>query len=591
MAAASFFPGHVFADRFRILEVIGVGHTAEVYLAHDDTLQRQVVVKCLTRTLELHEEVRRSFRSHIVRAAGIQHAHLARVFDGGQQDGGVFMVAEYLAGGSLEEQLQRGRRLSVTDAARLGRDCASALAVLHDQGIVHGELAPTKLLFDSEGSVRISDIAMANLGVAFRTYQTGDDVRYFSPEQAQGLPAGPETDVYALALILFEAVTGQRPFEGFTAEATLRARMVSPLPSHPELGTLDLLLAHATVPDPTQRLSASAFADRLSTIIADNDDFVLTPSAPTTLLTGLSAPGPRQSVGFRPPSPLDITGAAPVVSSTPQNFFDEPLRRSAPRDFASFDTITRNRRRRPGYLVAAIALVVIAGGVGTAWKLGYLTTKHTVPALEGLTVSQASGLVKGDGLTLQITGHQNSSTVAANEILSQTPAPGSSIVNGGTLSVVLSSGTSVVNLPASLIGASCTADIATLKNLHVTATCPTTAVIRHSSVGAGLVAAVYYQSTVNPLAVPAGASVTLFVSAGPPAVTTTTTATGPRPMPNLVGDNQAQVGAALHQAGLYYSTRGPGHGTSAWKRVVSTLPAAGTMVPWHSTVILNVDEG
>ena len=95
--------------------------------------------------------------------------------------------------------------------------------------------------------------------------------------------------------------------------------MTAPLPSHPELGTLDLLLAHATVPDPSQRLSASAFADRLSTILADNDDFILTPSAPTTLLTGLSAPGPRQSVGFRPPSPMDITGAAPVVSSTPQN--------------------------------------------------------------------------------------------------------------------------------------------------------------------------------------------------------------------------------------------------------------------------------
>jgi len=206
-------------------------------------------------------------------------------------------------------------------------------------------------------------------------------------------------------------------------------------------------------------------------------------------------------------------------------------------------------------------------------------------------VAQASSLVKGDGLTLQITGHQNSTTVAANEILSQSPAAGSSIVNGGTLNVVLSSGRTVVKLPASLIGASCAADEATLRTLNVVATCPSTAVIHHSSVGAGLVAAVHYESTVNPLAVPAGASVTLYVSAGAPAVTTTTTATGPRPMPNLVGDNQAQVGAALHQAGLYYTTRGPGHGTSAWKRVVSTLPAAGTMVPWHSTVTLNVDEG
>jgi beta-lactam-binding protein with PASTA domain len=207
-----------------------------------------------------------------------------------------------------------------------------------------------------------------------------------------------------------------------------------------------------------------------------------------------------------------------------------------------------------------------------------------------LTIPQASSLVKGDGLTLQITGHANSSSVAANEILSQSPAAGTSIVNGGTLAVVISSGTNVVTLPTNLLGASCAVDTAALAKIGVVATCPSGDVIHVTSVAASMVAQVRYGSTINPLAVPAGASVTLYVSAAAP-VTTTTTATGPRPVPNLVGDDQAQVQAALHAAGLYFSTRGPGHGTPAWKHVVSTVPRAGTTVPWHSTVILNVTEG
>src|ERR1700684_1457701 len=136
MPTYTYNPGHELAGRYRIVELLGVGQTAEVYLAEDLSLHRRVVVKVLLPDLAAHEEVRRAFRDHIVRAATLSHPHLARVYDGGQEHGAIFMISEYLSGGSLEDVLSAGRHLSIDDGARLGRDVASALAYVHEQGFV-----------------------------------------------------------------------------------------------------------------------------------------------------------------------------------------------------------------------------------------------------------------------------------------------------------------------------------------------------------------------------------------------------------------------------------------------------------------------
>lgn len=584
MADASFLPGHIFASRFRITEVRGVGHTAEVYVATDTSLQRTVIVKTLVPALEQYEDIRRSFRSRVVAMANLSHPHVARVFDGGQEGGHIFMVGEYLDGGSLEDQLQRGVTYSPAMVARLGRDIASALAALHAHGVVHGELSPSKILFDREGSLRVSDPAMSGLGVAFRSYVTADDVRYFSPEQARGDVASAATDVYALALLLFEAATGQSPFPGHSAEATLRARTIAPLPSRPELGTLDLLLAQATVPDPTQRLSAEAFAQRLSTVVEDADDFILPREESPSLLSSFTPAEPRTSVGFVPPSPLDIVGGRTPVTTDGGN---DPLG-----ILPAYSTSAR-RRRRPGYLVAAVAVIVLAVAAGGAWKFGYFTTKHTVPSLEGLTIAQATALVQGDGLTLNLNGRVSSQTVGPNEIVSQSPAAGSQVTSGSTLNVVVSSGQALVTLPVTLVGSTCASAIVTLAHLGVHAICPPSAAVTSATVPAHHVVSVHYRTSVNPLAVPNGSSVTLVVSAGRGGSTTTTTPVshkGQVKVPSLVGLSRAQVFAAMQKALLYFSTRGPGAGTSAWRQVTSTSPAAGTWVAVRSSVVLFVKE-
>jgi serine/threonine-protein kinase len=630
MVFPTFVNGHDLAGRYRILEQLGVGATAEVYLAEDLSLHRQVIVKVLLPSLAAHEGVRRAFRDRIVRAATLSHPHLARVFDGGQESGAIFMITEYLDGGSLEDILATGRVLGVDDVARLGRDVASALSYVHANGFVHADLSPDKLLFDDEGRVRVSDIALAGLGDAYRDRLSLDDVRYLSPEQALGEPAGPESDVYSLALILFEAATGTSAFDGLSVDAVLRARVNSPLPVRVELGTLDMLLAQAAVSDPRLRLNAEQFSNRLGAAVVDSAPLTLrNQHGEVPILAQFTPTEPRTSIGFRPPSPDQVAGTTPPLhaGTAPHPLtppvrvraprFDEPdggapptqgpPRRTAPYGYEPLPPGRVTRPRRIGYLVAAALIVIVAVGAGAVWKLGLLNQDHVVPNLTNLTVTQASQLLKGDGFTLTVNQHAISQTVPANDIVTQTPAAGTKSKSGLDITVTISSGPTLVTLPTGLLGHSCAADTAKLKLAQITAQCPSSETEASATVPAGAVAAVLYHASRNPVSVPKGSTVVLALSSGPSSATTTTTTLAPngtttstttttlageglRAMPNVVGFNQAEVIAAMQKAELYYVTQGPGADSPAWKSVVSEVPTAGTMVKWHATVTLNVQE-
>ena len=629
MMPSSFAPGHEFVERYRLIELIGVGHTVEAYRALDLTLQREVVIKVLNATLASHEEVRRAFRDHIIQAATFRHPHVAQVYDGGQQAGSIFMVGEYLSGGSLEDLLRAGQVLSPEETARLGRDVASALAYLHEQGLVHGELSPNKILFDSSGHVRVSDVALAGLAGPHRHFTTRDDVRYFSPEQARGDIATASSDVYALGLILFETSTGATPFEGATAERMLHERLHGPLPSRPELGGLDIVLAQATVPDSLVRLTAEEMTARLSSVVPDEAPFVKYEDPGPSLLGSFALAEPRHSVGFHPPTPNQIVSAprsSPTFGQSPSARHAAPPRRSAPNGFEDLSPV-RGARRRPAFLVAAALLIILVVGGGLVWKLGYLSSSHTAPSVTGLTVAEASSLVKNDGLKLSVSATVVSASVKAGNIISQSPAAGVSVSGGSTLKVTVSSGPAgvPVTIPTSLIGKTCAAATSVLAALHVSAVCPGTSGIVSATVAKGLVAGWLSGVTKNPGAVPKGSSLILETSLGAPttaptttssvttttAASTTTTAASPTTtttaspsstttstapktvtMPNLTGMDPAQVGTALKAVGLYYKTQGPGAGTATtsptWTRVVSTIPAAGATVPYLSTVTLNV---
>ena len=224
--------GRVLAGRYLLHGAIGTGASGRVYVAEDTRLRRRVAVKVLHAALAEDAAFLRRFRAEAQLAASLHHPHIVTVHDWGEDDV-PFMVLELLEGGSLRSMLDQGTLLTVAQAARVGRDVASALEYAHARGVLHRDIKPANLLFDEHGIVRVADFGLARaLAEASWTEPAGavfGTARYASPEQARGVQLDARSDLYSLALVLVEAVTGTVPFAADTTIGMLTARTQRPV--------------------------------------------------------------------------------------------------------------------------------------------------------------------------------------------------------------------------------------------------------------------------------------------------------------------------------------------------------------------------
>jgi serine/threonine-protein kinase len=259
--------GRVLGDRYRLVAPVGVGTSSRVFLAVDTQLRRRVAVKLLHEALAEDEAFLRRFRAEARAAGALSHPNIVAVFDWGEDrhDGAVvpYLVTEYLGGGSLRDILDRGEPLTPSQTLVVGLDAARALSHAHQRGLVHRDVKPGNLLFDEEGRLRLADFGLARaLAEASWTEPSGLAVgtaRYASPEQAFGRRLDGRSDVYSLALVLVECVSGQVPFSGETTAATLAMRTQGDLELGPELGGLRSVLERAGRLDPEERPEAAEF--------------------------------------------------------------------------------------------------------------------------------------------------------------------------------------------------------------------------------------------------------------------------------------------------------------------------------------------
>src|SRR5690606_3903074 len=224
--------------------------SAQVYLADDVRLRRQVAVKVLYPALADDETFLRRFRVEAQATASLSHPHLLAVYDwSGEGDGdGPFLVTEYLSGGSLRGMLDAGHRLAPAQALVVGRQAARALDHAHKQGFVHRDIKPANLLFGRDARLRVADFGLARAIAAAGWTETGavlGTARYASPVQARGEPVDGRRDVYSLVLVIVEAVTGVVPFSADTTIGTLRARLDRSIEVPDELGPLVPVLTEA----------------------------------------------------------------------------------------------------------------------------------------------------------------------------------------------------------------------------------------------------------------------------------------------------------------------------------------------------------
>jgi eukaryotic-like serine/threonine-protein kinase len=270
---ASFYAGnivgHTLGNRYRLLNLLGMGSSARVYLAEDVKLRRRVAVKLLHATLAGDESFLRRFQREAESLAPLTHQNIVVIHDVNdhQNENGEppYLVTEYLSGGSLRNLLDGGSPLTPAQATLVGLGASRGLAFAHAHGVVHRDIKPANLLFGDDQRVRIGDFGLARALADYgRTEPAGALVgtaKYMSPEQAKGIAAlDGRADVYSLALVLYEAVTGEVPFTADTWQGTAMARLHHDLSVPESFGPLGAVLEAAGTIDPERRLDAEGFA-------------------------------------------------------------------------------------------------------------------------------------------------------------------------------------------------------------------------------------------------------------------------------------------------------------------------------------------
>jgi beta-lactam-binding protein with PASTA domain/predicted Ser/Thr protein kinase len=375
--------GSVVDGRYTVLERIGSGGMADVWLADDSHLQRRVALKVLHARFAQDKEFVERFRREAEAAAGLQHPNVVAVFDRGEIDGTYYIAMQYLDGRTLKQVIDAG--LTPEQAAGLIRQVLEGARFAHRHGVVHRDLKPQNVIVDGEGKATVTDFGIARAGVSEIT-QAGSVMgtpHYLSPEQAQGFEVTAVSDLYSIGVMLYEALTRRVPFEADSAVA-IAMKQVSQAPQRPSSldpqvsPALDAVVMRALEKEPGQRFqSADAFIAAIDAALKDPGG------------------GADNTAAFAPLPPVVAVPEEPVAEGV------EP----------------EDRRNR--WIWALVALAVLIGLL-----VGFALTRDTtteVPNVTGNQLNVAIALLQQDGFSVGDVKRVEREA-PANEVLEQDPA-------------------------------------------------------------------------------------------------------------------------------------------------------------------------
>ncbi|MCC4477518.1 Stk1 family PASTA domain-containing Ser/Thr kinase [Limosilactobacillus reuteri] len=395
-------PGYEIGHRYRIIRSLGEGGMANVYLAHDMVLDRDVSVKLLRLDLRDDPSTKRRFHREAMAATQLNDPHIVGIYDVGEDHGLQYMVMQYVKGTDLKAYIKKHYPIPLPQVIDIMEQVLSAVATAHAHGIIHRDLKPQNILIDENKNVKITDFGIAVAVSQDSLTQTNTlmgSVHYLSPEQARGSIATKQSDIYSLGIILFELLTGKVPFEGETAVSIALKHFREEIPSVREQNkeipqALENVIIKATAKEPAERYSS------VNEMAADLK----------TVLDPQRANEPRLKIQ------QDDNGETKVLDIKHLKADDYQPKKST--DSPTVDPSTKPQKWKKYGIVSGTLGMIVLIAVCSWW---FLIRQVIIPDVEGMTVLKAEQRLHQQNLRIGKITRVNSQAVDKNRIVSTNP--------------------------------------------------------------------------------------------------------------------------------------------------------------------------
>lgn len=434
--------GYLLGERYRIIDTLGEGGMANVYLAEDIILQRKVAVKILRLDLQNEPQTQARFQREALATSELSHPNIVSVLDVGTDHGLPYMVMEYVDGPNLKEYIQKNSPLDLNEIIRIMDQILSAVALAHKHNVIHRDLKPQNILMDKRGNIKIADFGIAvalNQSSITQTNSVMGSVHYMSPEQTRGGMVTKQSDIYSLGIILYELITGTVPFNGDTPVAIALKHAQEPIPSIRKKDSsvpqaLENVVLKATAKDPRDRYATAQEmkADLDSSLDPERaDEPVFVPYHGNNYDKTIVLPG------FKPQKEeKEVVEPAKTESVESSKLVKKK-------------TFLQNvKSHKWWWLISIIAAgLIIFMMIFALSGTGNKRQDVNIPDVTNIAEKAAESKLEAAGLQVGKIIRRQSDDIKKGRVIATKPTAGNSLERGKSVDLIVSSGSSMVKVP------------------------------------------------------------------------------------------------------------------------------------------------